>query len=53
MSKKFYELVAGLIRDHNDGKIIRTADLIDDFVTEFAKENPLFDEKRFRKACAN
>jgi hypothetical protein len=56
MSKKTYELVAGVMANNyecDDWK--ETTDkwfaILADLCTAFKKDNPRFDERKFRKAC--
>ena len=53
MSKKDYELVAAIIRGHQDGgtRDIVVRGLALSMAMEFQKDNPRFNKERFIKAC--
>lgn len=46
LSKKYYEMIAKIIRESPD-KIY----LMDRFVEELKRDNPDFDEIKFKEAC--
>ena len=48
MTKKHFEAIAAILREHND-----KASIINALAFEFAKFNPNFDAERFVKACLN
>ena len=48
MTKKHFEIIAKILREHND-----KASIINGLAFEFAKFNPNFDVERFVKACLN
>lgn len=55
MTKKDYELIAGVIRSHNYGGVweyIRDIDIVaESFATTLALHNPKFDRNKFLQAC--
>jgi len=48
MTKKHFEIIAKILREHDD-----KASIVNALAFEFAKINPNFDAERFVKACLN
>ena len=53
MTRKDYEAIAAVIHSHINKTHNPTHAMMVDFIAIFKKDNPLFDEKRFIKACVD
>ena len=52
MKKKHYELIARIVKQHNEFHHSNVADsLASEFARELYFENPKFDKHKFYKAC--
>ena len=51
LSRKYYELIAQVIKDNSNGNHIFKSNLINDLSIEFKKDNMLFNRDKFIDAC--
>ena len=51
LSRKYYRMIAQVIKDNTYGNKLITSNLLNDLSIEFKKDNTLFDRDIFIKAC--
>jgi len=51
LSRKYYRLIAQVIKDNSHGNQIFKSNLINDLSIEFKKDNMLFNRDKFFDAC--
>ena len=51
LSRKYYRMIAQVIKDNTHGNRLITSNFINDISIEFKKDNSLFNRDKFVKAC--
>ena len=51
LSRKYYRIIAQVIKDNSNGNQIFKSNLINDLSIEFKKDNMLFNRDKFVDAC--
>ena len=51
LSRKYYKLIAQVIKDNSQGNHIFKSNLINDLSIEFKKDNMLFNRDKFVEHC--